>query len=391
MNKYSIFLTVILFVLAAFSCVLKEQKIPASAGLDKATAPETVQKSAADGWQAEWDRTLSLAKKEGKVAIFFDATIPVIVRETWAKHIKEKFGIDIEFITGRGAENSVKLLNERKAGVYTGDIFISGLTTLHLVLEPAGVFENFEQKLFLPDIVDRNLWYNGRLPWFTDEKQIFLWRLYPTKNFWINTQLIKPGEITSYQDILKPQWKGGKFVLNDPTVSGPASKWFEVYSQEPMLGVDYMKSLVKQEPVITRNLRLGTEWVAQGKYPFSIALELSSYEPFLSVGAPVAPVEMKEGSYLTSGSGNLSWIKGGPHPAAAKFFVNWLLSKEGQELTQKISKTQSARGDIAHEETDFGAFRKKGVKYYNANTPEAYKNLEPLKQLAREIFSPLTK
>lgn len=346
-------------------------------------------KSASGGWQQEWDKTLVEARKEKKVVIY--TSIRPIVREAWIKNFTSKFGVDLEFIMGTGPETRAKLSTERRAGITMGDLFFSGLTTLHLVLAPAGVFENFEKQLFLPEVLDPKAWFEGRLPWFTEERLIFLWRMYPTQNFWINTQLIKPGEIKSFRDLLKPQWKGGKFVLHDPTSSGSGSKWFEVFSREEMLGIDYMKALVKQEPVLTRNTRLGAEWVAMGKYPLSIAFTGTDYAAFLSVGAPVAFVETEESTYVTSGSGNLAWLKGSPHPAAAKLFANWLLSREGQEITQKAEKTQSAREDIGIEGIEVGEYRKKGVKYFNANTEEQYKNLEPLKQLAQEVFGPLVK
>lgn len=343
--------------------------------------------STKEAWQDEWDKTLTQAKKEGKVVIY--TTLVPAGREAWSKDFKNKFGIDLEFFTGRSAELSQKLLAERRAGIVTGDLFITGLTTLHLDLKPTGVFEGFEKQLFLPEVIDPGAWYGGTLPWFTQEKYIFIWRLYPTKNFWINTGMIKPGEIKSYRDLLKPQWSGGKFVLNDPTSPGPASKWFEVYSRQGLLGVDYMKSLARQEPVVTRDLRLGATWVAQGKYPFSLALEWSNYEPFIFAGAPVAPLDLEEPTYVTSGSGNLAWIKDGPHPAAAKLFVNWALGREGQQILQSAEKIQSAREDIGVQGLEEGQTRSKTVQYFNANTEEMYKNLEPLKQLAKDIFGPL--
>ncbi len=340
-----------------------------------------------EAWQMQWDKTLIQARKEGRVTIYTD--IRPTVRDAWIKNFKDRFGVDIEFVAGRGAVTSQKLLTERKAGIYTGDITISGLTTLYLVLEPAGLFEDFEKHLFLPDVLDTKAWYDGHLPWFTEKRLIFLWRLYPTKPLWVNTQFVKPGEIKSYRDLLKPQWKGGKFVLNDPTISGSGSKWFEVYVREQFLGIDYMKSMVKQEPIITRDLRLGAEWVAMGKYPLSIGLEWSNYEPFVTAGAPLDSVETEVPYYLTSGSANLAWLKDAPHPNAAKLFVNWLLSKEGQLLAQQAERSQSAREDTGIE--DLEVFRKKGVKYFNANTEDMYNNLEPLKQMAKEIFGPLVK
>lgn len=374
------------FLLFFTGCASKQVSSPVLPVL-----PEEKDKSVTTraSWQEEWEKTLALAKKERRISIF--TTVRPLGRDAWMKNFGDRFGIDMEFVTGRGAEIRERLLSERRAGIISADLVITGLTTMHLVLEPAGVFESFENQLFIPEVLDTRAWFEGRLPWFTEKRFIWLWRMYPTQNTWVNTQRIKPGEISSYRDLLQPQWKGGKFVLNDPTTSGPGSKWFEVYVREEFLGVDYMKAFVKQEPVVTRDERLATSWVAQGKYPMSVGFDQSGYEVFLLAGASVAALELKEPPYLTSGSGNLAWIKGNPHPAATKLFVNWLLSREGGEISQKAEKIQSAREDIGTE--GLGVYRKKGVKYFNANIEEMYIELNTLrlKELAKEIFGPLVK
>lgn len=372
-----------LFLLVS-GCATKEVPAPVSPVVREAEEKGIKVKTS---WQEEWDKTLALAKKEGKLTIF-SFFIP-FVREAWIENFGKKFEIDMEFIIGRGAETSTRLLTERRAGLTTGDLVITGLTTIYLVLDPVGIFEEFEGKLFLPEVLDTNAWFGERLPWFN--KRIFSWRLYPTENFYINTTILKPGDITSYRDLLKPQWKGRKFVLNDPTTSGPGSKWFEVYGLEQFLGLDYMKALVKQEPVVVRDMRLGANWVAQGKYPFSVAIPNTTYQEFAAAGAPVAFLELKEPPYMTAGAGNLAWIKDNPHPAAAKLFANWLLTREGQEITQKASKNQSAREDTGIEGVEMGSFRKKGVKYFRSDTQEYYDSLSQLKTLAQEIFSPLVR
>jgi ABC-type Fe3+ transport system substrate-binding protein len=48
-------------------------------------------------------------------------------------------------------------------------------------------------------------------------------------------------------------------------------------------------------------------------------------------GLPVGQIPgLKEGGTLSSSGGTLSLLQNAPHPNAAKGFVNWLLSREGQ-------------------------------------------------------------
>jgi ABC-type Fe3+ transport system substrate-binding protein len=54
----------------------------------------------------------------------------------------------------------------------------------------------------------------------------------------------------------------------------------------------------------------------------------------VQVQATLVP-QPKEGTYRSCGSGALSVVRGAPYSNAAKLFVNWLLSKEAQEIYSK--------------------------------------------------------
>jgi ABC-type Fe3+ transport system substrate-binding protein len=54
----------------------------------------------------------------------------------------------------------------------------------------------------------------------------------------------------------------------------------------------------------------------------------------------------KEGLPSSNGSGVIGVVKNPPHPHAAKVFVNWLLSREGQELYTKSMRQATRRIDV---------------------------------------------
>ena len=60
-----------------------------------------------------------------------------------------------------------------------------------------------------------------------------------------------------------------------------------------------------------------------------------------SVGAPLLDTH---GAFDLSGV--IGVVKNAPHPNAAKLFVNWLLSKEGQELFVKVMRQSTRRLDV---------------------------------------------
>ncbi len=49
---------------------------------------------------------------------------------------------------------------------------------------------------------------------------------------------------------------------------------------------------------------------------------------------------------MSTRSGHISFFKNAPHPNAARAYINWTLSREGQLAWQKIAKANSLRIDI---------------------------------------------
>jgi len=71
-----------------------------------------------------------------------------------------------------------------------------------------------------------------------------------------------------------------------------------------------------------------------------------------------------------------------PHPNAAKVFINWLLSREGQIALQKAinsptDQLESLREDISKDVINPEFRRKKGAKYIITDRPE-WMNLKPV-------------
>ena len=60
----------------------------------------------------------------------------------------------------------------------------------------------------------------------------------------------------------------------------------------------------------------------------------------------VFPKILKEGFPVGMGGNGLTALSNPPHPAAAKYFINWFLSREGQIFYQKLTGNYSLRNDI---------------------------------------------
>jgi ABC-type Fe3+ transport system substrate-binding protein len=92
---------------------------------------------------------------------------------------------------------------------------------------------------------------------------------------------------------------------------------------------------------------------------------------------------MKEGAGLTSHSGQIGLINKAAHPNAAKVFINWLLSREGQLTLQRVyaegrrGASNSRRTDITKDIVPPEDRLIEGVKYLDVETPER-REMEPV-------------
>ncbi len=338
----------------------------------------------AQPWERSWEELVTKAKKEGSVVVFSGAGPRV--RQGLAPRLYERFGIRMEFITARGAQLSEKVTRERQAGIYSMDVMASGATQMVAVLKPKGFLDPLEPELLLPEVTDPKVWFKGELHFIDKERQVLSFTSYPNAPLGINTELVKPGVIKSYKDLLDPKWKG-KLLMTDPSVGGTATKWFGVVGSKVM-GWDFMRQIARQEPMIISDLRIGLEWLARGKYPILIAPHSPTMQEFREAGAPVADFTPEEGTYLTSGSGNVCLMNRAPHPNAARLFVNWLLTKEAGELWQRTMGQQSARLDVPADYMGSGEVRQPGVKYMIGDNEELLLAEPEYQKLAKEIFGP---
>lgn len=332
---------------------------------------------------ANWDNLLQAAKKEGKVVIYTSAGSTLTV--AMQKGIKAKYGLDLEFLPGRGEEISAKLKAERGAGLYLADLLIGGSTIPLVLMKPYGLLDKLEPLLFLPEVTDPKVWWGGGLLWLDKDRTNLAFISWPVAPMVINTSLVKPEEIKVYNDLLNPKLKG-KIVIDDPTVSGIGSKNIGFLAATSM-GWDFVRELAKQNPTIQRDARLAIDGLAQGKYSVYIGAKPELVMDVKGAGAPIAYVIPKEGTYLTSGSGSIAVFSQMAHPNASKVFVNWLLSKEGQIIFSQAYGVPSARIDVPTDNFDPISVPKPGIQYVRGDAEDFVSGQPEVFKTAGEILN----
>jgi ABC-type Fe3+ transport system substrate-binding protein len=76
-------------------------------------------------------------------------------------------------------------------------------------------------------------------------------------------------------------------------------------------------------------------------------------------------------------------FNGAPHPNAARVYLNWLLSREGQENWARLSEQDSRRLDVP---APPGVAPKQGVNYVQIGKEENLGYHTQSQELARSIF-----
>ncbi len=315
-------------------------------------------------WEERWDRVLGEARKEGSVVIY--GTWSPDTRTSLTSAFKDKYGINLEFSGfGNGAAIAAKVQAEKNAGLLYADVIGDGPGTTMVLMKPQGLLGSLKPLLLLPEVLDPNAWRPGQLPFYDKDGTSVVMVSAVNRAVVYNTTLVREGELTSYRDLLKPQYKG-KIISTDPSVSGNAviahlgyNLWGEADAAE------FFRRLVKeQQAVITRDNRLHIESVARGKYAIGFAPSGTLIAGFLASGAPIKLALCEEDNRVTQGSGTVAVLANLAHPNATTVFVNWLLTKEGQTVYSRIEGRPSTRLDVSTEGMDPLFVPVAGKKYY---------------------------
>jgi ABC-type Fe3+ transport system substrate-binding protein len=295
-------------------------------------------------WKKDWERTLQEAKKEGKVVAGIPARAEL--RKELEAVFKPKFGIDMELSPARGPQNASRIAAEAKAGVKYFDVFIGGSGTFESLAED-GIVDPLMPNLILPDVKDPKHWWGGHI-WEDNLKtNRFLYSFIAdagTGGYWHNTEVVKPDEIRSLDDLLHPKWKGKIGFLDPRTPGSGQSVWSFFWDVK---GEAWLRKLVAQDLFVSRDQRQLGDSLAKGKLAVALGVSFYTLEGFIMANLPIKELPpLKEGAPASNGSGVIGIVKAPPHPNAAKVFVNWLLSKEGQELYVKVMHQATRRIDV---------------------------------------------
>lgn len=258
-----------------------------------------------------------------------------------ADQFKKDTGIEIEYISLGGGDAVARVQAEMNNP--QADFLVGGSVDLYGSLAEAGAFLEYDSAN--NDDLDARFndpnhlwqgWYMGVLSIIVNEAR-FEKELAPKG--------VKLPE--TWDDLLDPAYKD-VFVWSNPTTAGGA--YIATACQIFRLGEEgawtYLKELDKNVHHYYKGAGDVISPVATGEFIASIAWGHDSFKT-QQEGYPLKIIIPKQTAYEIGGA---AIVNGGPNTENAKVFMDWLLTKEAQELSTATSFRYSVRSDVASPE-----------------------------------------
>lgn len=265
------------------------------------------------------------ARKEGKLVLYTSMTVDQAQKLNDAFRMKYPF-LQVSMLRAVGERLLTKILTEAQAGRYEFDVVQSAETQAYFLKK-----RNLLGKYLSPEA--KNL----QKGFFDPEGYWSAIYMMPNVIAY-NTRMVKREEVPrSDEELLNPKWKGR--VGMDHT----KPEWFawKVKRMGEEKGLAYMRKLGAQEFRLYSGLTIITGLLAAGEFPLVLNTYIHNAEDSKRKGAPVDWVAQDPlfTKFQPIGIGAKA-----NNPNAAKLFVDFMLSQDGQKIIASFGRLATRRG-----------------------------------------------
>jgi iron(III) transport system substrate-binding protein len=245
-----------------------------------------------------------------------------------AELFTEKTGIKVSYIRAATGEIINRVMAEKNAP--QADIFLGGAESLHISAANAGALDPYVSGTV------------AAAPEYTRAKD-GTWTGFCvlTLGIGVNRQRFSekfPGKALpeTWDDLADPDYKG-ELIFTDPAASSTGYLFLQsqLQGRGEEAGWDYFKRLTPLAAQLPPSGGAPPRLIGTGEYTLCVAY-IHAMQLYVSQGFPVSIIAPPR----TVGEIDaVSVIKGGPNTANARKFVDFMLSKEAQELFTSLSHT----------------------------------------------------
>ena len=254
---------------------------------------------------------IAAAKKEGQV-IFYTANFAEVEQEVIKAFNKRFPEIRIEMVRAPGGQLITRIKTEAAAGKLTADVI--NHSDRGLMLELVDLFIDYAPPNaadYRPDVlVSPKLWPGATIAW----------------SIAYNTELVK-NPPKSWMDLLKPEYKGR--LIGQVIAPSGGTTWTRVMFERQVLGEDYHARQAALDNVLFPSGAPTADAIVRGEINIAPVLYNIIFTKIRD-GAPAAAIFPPEGVPINAYADGIP--KTAAHPNAARLFMNWRLSVEGQRF-----------------------------------------------------------
>ena len=260
-------------------------------------------------------KVVEAAKKEGAVSLYTSASTGP--SNAVAEGFRKKYGIPVSVYRAGSADVATRVQTEEGAGRTQADALI--------IEEPA-------LSLLLPFVASYDSPERGPIDAAYKAPQWTLIRMYMSQIGW-NTNAVKGATAPSdWKDLIDPRWKGRLGSL-DPHVTATTLAWQVLVTK--LYGQQFLQAFGANKPKLYGSTNAMSQAIVSGEIDLGITNSFGVIQ-MQDTGAPMAGVIPRETVLY---GGNCAVFSKAPHPSAARLFVDYLCSAEGQTLINVAGAT----------------------------------------------------
>jgi len=277
---------------------------------------------------AQADPRIDKAKEEKTVLIYGSTQLDQI--NAVIKRFAQRYSfISVNYSRLASERLLSRLLTEARAGAQLPDIVISTGGNLLAITEKGllSLYQSPERKAVNDIHKDKQGYWTG---------------IYANLEFWAyNKKLVPAADVPKdREDLLAPKWK--EKIGLDSGSAGTVRYIIDLHVLGQEKGRNFMQRLAKQNVQLRRGPSLIAELLAAGEFALAPVRDNTTFE-LMQAGAPIDWVAFEP--VIPQPPTSIGITKAARHPNAAQLFVDFVLSREGQEILKSVGRF-STRIDV---------------------------------------------